>query len=82
VLTDGNNEVTLPPHVLVLEADSPELEAKLLKAANGPHAIAQRPSSLLPGRAPQTFEWRLSAESHYPACGNFSKAKRGILMTT
>ena len=37
VLTDGNNEVTLaPPHVLDLEADSPELEAELLKAANGP----------------------------------------------
>ena len=36
VLTDGNNEVTLAPHVLDLEADSPELEAELLKAANGP----------------------------------------------
>jgi antitoxin (DNA-binding transcriptional repressor) of toxin-antitoxin stability system len=36
VLTDGNNEVTLAPHVLDLEEDSPELEAELLKAANGP----------------------------------------------
>jgi hypothetical protein len=35
VLTDGNNEVTLAPHVLDLEEDSPELEAELLKAANG-----------------------------------------------
>ena len=41
VLTDGNNEVTLSPHVLDLEANSPELEAELLKAANGtftPHS--------------------------------------------
>jgi hypothetical protein len=36
VLTDGNNEVTLAPHVLDLEEDSPELEAELLKAAKGP----------------------------------------------
>ena len=36
VLTDGNHEVTLAPHVLNLEEDSPELEAELLKAANGP----------------------------------------------
>lgn len=36
VLTDGNNEVTLAPHVLDLEEDSPELEAELLKAVNGP----------------------------------------------
>ena len=36
VLTDGNNEVMLAPHVLDLEEDSPELEAELLKAANGP----------------------------------------------
>ena len=36
VLTDGNHEVTLAPHVLDLEEDSPELEAELLKAANGP----------------------------------------------
>jgi hypothetical protein len=36
VLTDGNNEVTLAPRVLDLEEDSPELEAELLKAANGP----------------------------------------------
>jgi hypothetical protein len=37
VLTDGENEVTLSPRpVLDLEEDSPELEAELLKAANGP----------------------------------------------
>lgn len=38
VLTDGNHEVTLAPHVLDLEEDSPELEAELLKAVNGPHS--------------------------------------------
>jgi hypothetical protein len=37
VLTDGENQVTLAPRVLDLEADSPELEAELLKAVNGPH---------------------------------------------
>jgi antitoxin (DNA-binding transcriptional repressor) of toxin-antitoxin stability system len=37
ILTDGENEVTLSPRpALDLEEDSPELEAKLLKAANGP----------------------------------------------
>jgi hypothetical protein len=37
VLTDGDNRVTLEPGVaLDLEEDSPELEAELLKAANGP----------------------------------------------
>ena len=37
VLTDGDNEVTLSPRpFLNLEEDSPELEAELLKAANGP----------------------------------------------
>ena len=36
VLTDGDNQVTLEPRVLDLEEDSPELEAQLLKAANGP----------------------------------------------
>ena len=37
VLTDGDNEVTLSPRpFLDLEEDSPELEAELLKAANGP----------------------------------------------
>jgi hypothetical protein len=37
VLTDGENEVTLSPRpALDLEEDSPELEADLLKAANGP----------------------------------------------
>jgi hypothetical protein len=36
VLTDGDNRVTLAPRVLDLEEDSPELEAELLKAANGP----------------------------------------------
>ena len=37
VLTDGDNQVTLAPRVLDLEEDSPELEAELLKAVNGPH---------------------------------------------
>ena len=36
VLTDGENQVTLAPRVLDLEEDSPELEAELLQAANGP----------------------------------------------
>ena len=36
VLTDGDNRVTLAPRVLDLEEASPELEAELLKAANGP----------------------------------------------
>ncbi len=37
VLRDGDNEVTLSPRQLLdLEEDSPELEAELLKAANGP----------------------------------------------
>lgn len=36
VLTDGDKQVTLEPGVpLDLEEDSPELEAELLKAANG-----------------------------------------------
>jgi hypothetical protein len=38
VLTDGDNQVTLAPRVLDLEEDSPELEAELLKAVNGPHS--------------------------------------------
>ncbi len=38
VLTDGDNRVTLAPRVLDLEEDSPELEAELLKAANGTHS--------------------------------------------
>ena len=39
VLTDGDRRVTLEPGVaLDLEEDSPELEAELLKAVNGPHA--------------------------------------------
>ena len=37
VLTDCEKEVTLEPRsALDLEQDSPELEAELLKAANGP----------------------------------------------
>lgn len=37
VLTDGDKSVTLEPGgSLDLEEDSPELEAELLKAANGP----------------------------------------------
>ena len=39
VLTDGDRRVTLEPGVaLDLEEDSPELEAELLKAVNGPHS--------------------------------------------
>jgi hypothetical protein len=38
VLTDGDKRVTLAPRVLDLDEDSPELEAELLKAVNGPHA--------------------------------------------
>ena len=39
VLTDGDKQVTLEPRGLIdLEEDSPELEAELLKAVNGPHA--------------------------------------------
>ena len=39
VLTDGDLEVTLSPHgALDLDIDSPELEAELLKAVNGPHS--------------------------------------------
>ena len=39
VLTDGDKRVTLEPgEPLDLEEDSPELEAELLKAVNGPHA--------------------------------------------
>jgi len=39
VLTDGDRRVTLEPGVaLDLDEDSPELEAELLKAANGPHS--------------------------------------------
>ncbi len=39
VLTDGDKQVALEPRVaLDLEADSPELEAELLRAVNGPHA--------------------------------------------
>jgi len=37
VLTDGNKRVTLEPGAAMdLEEESPELEAELLKAANGP----------------------------------------------
>ena len=39
VLTDGDRQVALEPRVaLGLEEDSPELEAELLRAVNGPHA--------------------------------------------
>ena len=39
VLTDGDRQVALEPRVaLDLEEDSPELEAELLRAVNGPHA--------------------------------------------
>ena len=37
VLTDGEKQVALEPHVpLDIEKDSPELEAELLKAIDGP----------------------------------------------
>lgn len=40
VLTDGDKQVTLEPRGLIdLEEDSPELEAELLKAVNGPHSL-------------------------------------------
>jgi hypothetical protein len=39
ILKDGDNEVTLyPGRALDLEADSPELEAELLKGIDGPVA--------------------------------------------
>jgi hypothetical protein len=39
VLTDGDRQVALEPRLaLDLEEDSPELEAELLRAVNGPHA--------------------------------------------
>ena len=39
VLTDGDKQVALEPRALPgLEDDSPELEAELLKAVDGPHA--------------------------------------------
>lgn len=39
ILTDGEKEVTLHPgHMFDLDQDSPELEAELLKAVEGPHA--------------------------------------------
>jgi antitoxin (DNA-binding transcriptional repressor) of toxin-antitoxin stability system len=39
ILTDGEKRVVLEPHVpLDLESDSPESEAELLKAIDGPFA--------------------------------------------
>jgi hypothetical protein len=38
VLTDGLHRLTLAPLILNPEEDSPELEAELLKAVNGPHS--------------------------------------------
>jgi hypothetical protein len=38
VLTDGQHRLTLAPLILDPEEDSPELEAELLKAVNGPHS--------------------------------------------
>ena len=38
VISDGENRVALEPRIpLNLEEDSPELEAELLKAVEGPH---------------------------------------------
>ncbi|MGA2866554.1 MAG: hypothetical protein ABSF95_18930 [Verrucomicrobiota bacterium] len=40
VLTDGDKQVALEPRPsLDLEEDSPELEAELLRAVNGPHSL-------------------------------------------
>jgi hypothetical protein len=38
VLTDGQFRMTLAPFILDPEEESPELEAELLKAVNGPHS--------------------------------------------
>jgi PHD/YefM family antitoxin component YafN of YafNO toxin-antitoxin module len=40
VITNGDKKVTLAPNYMFLdlEEDSPELEAELLKAVNGPHS--------------------------------------------
>ena len=39
VLTDGDKQVALEPRALLdPEEDSPQLEAELLRAVNGPHA--------------------------------------------
>jgi hypothetical protein len=39
VLTDGDRQMALEPRALPdLKEDSPELEAELLRAVNGPHA--------------------------------------------
>jgi hypothetical protein len=39
IVTDGDRQVALEPRIsLDLEKDSPELEAVLLKAVDGPHA--------------------------------------------
>jgi hypothetical protein len=39
-ITNGDKKVTLAPNYMFLglEEDSPELEAELLKAVNGPHS--------------------------------------------
>ena len=39
MLTDGDKQVALEPRALLdPEEDSPQLEAELLRAVNGPHA--------------------------------------------
>jgi hypothetical protein len=40
VISNGDKKVTLAPNYMFLdlEEDSPELEAELLKAVNGPHS--------------------------------------------
>jgi len=40
VISNGDKKVTLAPNYMFLdlEVDSPELEAELLKAVNGPHS--------------------------------------------
>ena len=40
VLTDGEKQVALEPHIpLDIEKDTPELEAELLKAIDGPFTL-------------------------------------------
>ncbi|MDO8541908.1 MAG: hypothetical protein Q7S40_15840 [Opitutaceae bacterium] len=53
VLTDGEKRVSLEPRVaLDLEEDSPELEAELLKAVQGPHSpLAEGELRAIAGRA-------------------------------
>jgi antitoxin (DNA-binding transcriptional repressor) of toxin-antitoxin stability system len=62
VLTDGDRRVTLQPQAgLDLEEDSPELEAELLKAVNGPHApLGENELREMAARARQEHDERRS----------------------